>query len=50
MPTPGLSLVGFMIDQQQALTHLRMQCVTPDASDAALIAGEILPQQSVVGN
>lgn len=38
MPTPGLSLVGFMTDQQQAINHLRIQCVAADASDAALIA------------
>jgi hypothetical protein len=37
MPTDGLSLVGFM-DQQQAIQHLRVQCVPADPSDAALIA------------
>lgn len=36
MPTPGLSLVGFM-DQQQAINHLRRDCVPSDPSDAALI-------------
>lgn len=35
MPTPGLSLVGFM-DQQQAVNHLRHDCVPVDPSDAAL--------------
>lgn len=35
MPTPGLSLVGFM-DQQQALIHLRGVCIPADASDFAL--------------
>ena len=37
MPTPGLSLLGFM-DQQQAVNYLRGACVPPDPSDAALIA------------
>ena len=37
MSTPGLSLVGFMTDQQQAIQHLRVQCVPSDPSDAALI-------------
>lgn len=36
MPTPGLSLVGFM-DQQQAINHLRNDCVPADPSDAALV-------------
>jgi len=38
MSTPGLSLVGFMADQQAAFRHLRTECVPPDASDAALSA------------
>lgn len=39
MPTPGLSLVGFMTDQQQAVNHLRQTCVPnpPNKDDAALI-------------
>lgn len=38
MPTPGLSLVGFM-DQPNALNHLRRSCVPlPNAADADLIA------------
>jgi hypothetical protein len=37
MPTPGLSLVGFM-DQTQAINHLRTACVPADNSDAALIS------------
>jgi hypothetical protein len=40
MPTPGLSLVGFLSDPQQALNHLKVPCV-PDPTtktDAALIA------------
>jgi hypothetical protein len=37
MPTPGLSLVGFM-EQQHALNYMRANCVMPDPSDAALIA------------
>lgn len=38
MPTPGLSLVGFM-DQPQAILHLRNACVpSPNATDAELIA------------
>lgn len=36
MADAGLSLVGFM-DQQQALNHLRVACVSSDPSDAALI-------------
>lgn len=36
MPTRGLSLVGFM-DQNNALHHLRTVCVPADPSDAALI-------------
>jgi len=35
MATPGLSLVGFM-DQQQAMAHLRTACVPVDVSDAAI--------------
>jgi hypothetical protein len=40
MPSPGLSLVGFLQDQQQALQHLRVTCVPePDTkTDADLIA------------
>lgn len=38
MPTAGLSLVGFMADQQQAVNHLRNACVPADPSDPALIA------------
>jgi hypothetical protein len=37
MPSRGLSLVGFM-DQQQAIDHLRTFCVVADPSDQALIA------------
>jgi hypothetical protein len=38
MPSPGLSLVGFM-DQAQALTHLRQACVpAANATDADLLA------------
>src|SRR3954469_22625339 len=37
MAAPGLSLVGFM-DQQQAIKYLRGACVPTDPSDAALIA------------
>jgi len=37
MPSPGLSLVGFM-DQAQAIEHLRLACLPANASDAALIA------------
>lgn len=39
MPTPGLSLVGFMTDQQQVLNHLKVPCI-PDPinrADADLI-------------
>jgi hypothetical protein len=40
MPTPGLSLVGFMSDQKQAIEHLRTSCIPnpPDRSDAGLIS------------
>ena len=40
MPTAGLSLVGFMADQQQAINHLRKDCVPapPNTPDAVLIA------------
>lgn len=38
MPTAGLSLVGFIADQQQAFNHLRHACVPPVDSDAALLA------------
>jgi hypothetical protein len=40
MPTPGLSLVGFMTDQLQAINHLRTPCIPkPSArSDAELVA------------
>ena len=37
MPSPGLSLVGFL-DQQSAITHLRSACVLADDSDLALQA------------
>lgn len=39
MSTPGLSLVGFMADQQQALAHLKVPCLPNPAnkSDADLI-------------
>lgn len=38
MPTPGLSLHGFM-EEGHALGFLRNQCVVGDATDAELIAG-----------
>lgn len=38
MATDGLSLVGFFPDQQHAINHLRLDCVAPNPSDAALIA------------
>jgi hypothetical protein len=38
MPTPGLSLVGFMQDRDQALDHLRNTCVPPVDTDVALEA------------
>lgn len=37
MPTPGLSLVGFL-DQQEAVNLLRNSCVVADGTDAALTA------------
>lgn len=40
MPSPGLSLIGFLQDQQQALQHLRVTCVPePETrTDVELIA------------
>jgi hypothetical protein len=38
MSSPGLSLVGFITDQQQAFQHLRLQCVPFDPCDQALSA------------
>ncbi len=40
MPRPGLSLVGFYAEPEQALWHLRQDCVPPPdaADDAALLA------------
>lgn len=43
MPTPGLSLVGFMTDPQQVFQHLRIQCI-PDPADIALLADWNLAQ------
>src|ERR1700733_14969314 len=37
MPTPGLSLVGFM-DEPAAINHLRFACAPADPADAALRA------------
>ncbi len=37
MPTPGLSLVGFM-EQVHAIKYMQANCVMPNPSDAALIA------------
>src|ERR1700723_2353954 len=37
MPTPGLSLVGFL-DQAEAISHLLVACVPQDSARAALIA------------
>ena len=38
MPSNGLSLVGFMSDRDQALRHLRTQCVPVEDTDQALDA------------
>jgi hypothetical protein len=38
MPTPGLSLVGFIDDQQLALNHLMGACVPANPDPAVLIA------------
>jgi hypothetical protein len=38
MATDGLSLVGFFSDQHYAINHLRVDCVAPIPTDAALIA------------
>lgn len=38
MPTPGLSLVGFIDQQQAAINHLRTSCLPNDPADAALLA------------
>ena len=37
MPTPGLSLVGFL-DQAEAINHLLAACVPQNSAPAALIA------------
>src|ERR1700730_8447929 len=38
MPAPGLSLVGFITDQQQAHNHLLRACVPPNSDPSALTA------------
>lgn len=38
MPINGLSLVGFITEQQQALTHLKGNCVPGGKTDSQLIA------------
>jgi hypothetical protein len=47
MPTPGLSLVGFM-DHDHAIKYMRGNCVMPNPSDAALI-GEWTTAQAKLG-
>jgi hypothetical protein len=37
MPTNGLSLVGFIADQQQAVNHLKTACVPGGKSDPQLV-------------
>jgi hypothetical protein len=37
MPTAGLSLVGFIDKQDQAIHHLRTTCIPADPTDAALV-------------
>jgi hypothetical protein len=37
MPSPGLSLVGFL-DQPEAMNHFLAACVPQDSAPAALIA------------
>jgi hypothetical protein len=37
MPVPGLSLVGFM-DQQQAIAYLQNHCIPPNADPQAILA------------
>ena len=37
MPTPGISLVGFL-DQKDAVEHLQNTCIPPDNTQDALIA------------
>ena len=37
MPTPGISLVGFL-DQKDAVDHLQNACIPPDGTQSALIA------------
>lgn len=46
MATPGLSLVGFMHNQQQAVSHLKIPCVPnpPNKSDTALAADWVAAQ------
>lgn len=48
MPTPGLSLVGFM-DEPLALSHLKTSCIPANPSDAALI-GEWNAARARIGN
>src|SRR5712692_3908179 len=38
MPSNGLSLVGFLTDQQQALNHLKAHCMPGTKTDVELIA------------
>jgi hypothetical protein len=47
MPTPGLSLVGFM-DETQGIKHLRTDCIPPDPTDPA-IRGEWQAAQARLG-
>jgi hypothetical protein len=39
MPTPGLSLVGFM-DQLQAIRYMQANCVMPNPADIAALISE----------
>ncbi len=48
VPTRGLSLVGFMDQQRQALDHLRNFCVLSEMSEAALL-GEWAAARAKVG-
>jgi hypothetical protein len=49
MPTNGLSLVGFISDQQQAIQHLRLHCIPPEPSDSSLITLWQLAKQKLDG-
>ncbi|MGA3303317.1 MAG: hypothetical protein ABSC72_08520 [Methylovirgula sp.] len=48
MPTPGLSLVGFIDDQQQAINHLLNACI-PATPDPIILAAEWTAAKAKLG-